>query len=88
MLCGYRYTPEPTRQGYSDEVRLAAVRMYADGINLRRIGRLLGVSPQSVANWVRAYVAQLPPAPLPEQVSTLEMDELFTFIARKKTKST
>ena len=59
--------------------------MYVDGMNLRRIGRHLGVSPQSVANWVNAHAAQLPPAPLPDRVETVEMDELFTFIEEKKT---
>jgi transposase-like protein len=82
--CGYRYTPNPKPQGYSDEVRMQAVRMYVDGMNLRRIARHLGVNHQSVANWVKAYAAQLPPAPLPEVVETVEMDELFTFVGEKK----
>lgn len=88
MACGRKYTPEPKAQGYPDEVRQRAVQMYVDGNNLRRIGRQLGVSPQSVANWVKAQAAQLPPAPLPSQVEVVEMDELHTFIERKKTKPT
>ncbi len=84
--CGGRYTPEPKAQGYSQEVRMQAVRMYVDGINFRRIGRQIGVNPQSAANWVKVYAAQLPPARLPEQVETMEMDELHTFIGNKKTK--
>jgi transposase-like protein len=62
--------------------------MYVDGMNLRRVARHLGVNHQSVANWVKAYAAQLPPAPLPEEVETIEMDELHTFVERKKTKPT
>jgi len=61
--------------------------MYVDGMNLRRIARHLGVNHQSVANWVKAYAAQLPAAPLPEEVDTVEMDELFTFVGKKKTRS-
>jgi transposase-like protein len=86
--CGRRYTPEPNKKGYPEEVRLQALRLYVDGKNLRRIARHLGVSPQSVSNWVNAYVAQLPNAPSPEQVETVELDELFTFIGEKKTRST
>lgn len=56
--------------------------------DLRRIARHLGVNHQSVANWVKAYAAQLPPAPLPDEVETIEMDELHTFIEDKKTKPT
>ena len=67
-------------------VRLAAIRMYVDGGNLRRIARYLGVSHQSIANWVNEHASQLPPSPLPDTVSDLEMDELFTFINHKKTR--
>ena len=34
-------------------------------MNLRRIGRVLGMSYQRVANWAKAYAAQLPDAPPP-----------------------
>ena len=85
-VCQRYYTPEPKQQGYPDEVRLQAVRMYVDGLNLRRIARHLGVNHQSVANWVKAYAALLPAVPLPEEVKTIEMDELHTFIEHKKTK--
>jgi transposase-like protein len=74
--------------GYGDEVRLQAVRLYVDGLNLRRIARHLGVSPQSVANWVKAHAARLPPPPMPDEVETIEMDELYTFIGDKKIGST
>jgi transposase-like protein len=74
--------------GYSDETRLQAVKLYVEGMNLRRIARQLGVNHQSVANWVNAHAAQLPDAPLPSQVETIEMDELHTFIEHKKTKPT
>jgi transposase-like protein len=59
-----------------------------DGMNLRRIGRYLGVHHQSVANWVKAHAEKLPAAPVPETVENAEMDELFTFIGHKKTGST
>ena len=62
--------------------------MYVDGMNLRRIARQLGVNHQSVANWVNAYAVQLPPAPMPEQIDTVELDELHTFVEQKKRGST
>ena len=37
-----------------------------------------------VANWVRAQAAQLPAAPVPEAVETVELEELFTFVGAKK----
>jgi transposase-like protein len=74
--------------GYDDEVRLQAVRLYVDGMNLRRIARHLCVSHQSIANWVKAHASRLPPTPMPDEVETIEMDELYTFIGDKKIAST
>jgi transposase len=62
--------------------------MYVDGMNLRRTARHLGVHHTTVSLWVKAYVQQLPEAPQPRKVKTAEMDELFTFIGKKKTKFT
>jgi len=82
-LCDRRYTPQPS-QMYSDEMRLQAVKLYADGMNYRRIGRQLGVDHKTVINWVKAYTDQLPDAPQPEQVDWAELDELFTFVGARK----
>jgi transposase-like protein len=84
--CQRTYTPEPALNGYDEQTRLRAIQLYADGVNLRRIGRVLGVNYQSVANWVRAHVEQLPPEPVPNTPEVVELDELFTFIGEKKTK--
>jgi hypothetical protein len=62
--------------------------MYLDGMNFRRIGRLLGVHHTSVMNWVNTYAEVVADAPVPEQVETVEMDEIFTFSKSKKTDST
>jgi hypothetical protein len=61
--------------------------MYVDGNNLRRIARHLKVAPQTVAHWVTDLAEALPNAPLPKEVKEAEMDEMFTFIGDKKTKS-
>ena len=87
--CQRRYTPHPKEQGYPDSLRHQAVRLYVDGMNFRRIARQLGVNHQTVINWINAHVATLPDRPpLPSEVKVIEQDELFTFIGRKKTKST
>ena len=87
--CQRIYTPEPKPLGYPDQTRREAVRLYLEGINFRRIGRVLGVNHQSVVNWVNSYQTSLP-ATEPPVISpqTLEMDELFTFIGSKKLKPT
>src|ERR687893_700923 len=73
QTCGVTYTFEPKKQGYSEEVREKAVRLYVEGNNFRRIGRLLSVNHQSVVNWVNAYQAKAESqAHLPTE--TLEID--------------
>jgi len=45
-----------------------------------------GASPQSVSNWINAYVSKLPPAPVPGKTRVAELDELYTFLKCKKNK--
>ena len=85
--CKIRYTPHPKERGYPDEVRLQAIRLYVDGMNYRRIARHLNIHHTSVINWVKAFAARLPDAPLPEELHIIELDELFTFIETKKSES-
>ena len=85
---GRKYTPEPKTSGYPVETRQLAIRMYLEGSSYGSIARILKVNPQSVANWIQSYSAKLPPAPLPTKVKKAELDELYTFVGKKKTKST
>jgi transposase-like protein len=87
--CQRRYTPEPKAHGYPDTMHQQAVKLYSDGLNYRRIGRVLGVDHVTVMLWVKAHVDQLPELPpQPNDVGVIELDELFTFVGKKKTKST
>ncbi len=88
MHCQRKYTPEPKQQGYPVQVRKRALQMYVDGGNFRRIARHLKISHRTVSLWVTDHAEKLPAAPVPEVVKEAEMDELFTFIGDKKTKST
>jgi transposase-like protein len=81
--CRRVYLVETRERGYNPETRLEAVRLYLDGMNLRRIGRILGVNHQSVANWVKAHherlqakTADFPNAnPAPAAMATQTTDE-------------
>ena len=69
-------------------MRKKAIQLYVDGMNLRRIGRHLGIHHRTVSLWVQAYSAEIPPVPVPDEVDVAELDELFTFIGDKKNEST
>jgi transposase-like protein len=88
QTCRRQYTPEPNPLGCDEKTREAALKLYLEGNGLRRIGRLLSVNHQTVANWVTAAHARLPAVPPgaapPEAAGTLEMDELLTFVGAKK----
>jgi hypothetical protein len=86
QFCRRQYTPEPRPPGYDDKTKEMALKLYLEGNGFRRIGRLLSVNHQSVVNWINMYHAKLPTktSVVPESVSTLEMDELFTFVGAKK----
>ncbi len=88
QLCRRQYTPAPRPLGYDEKTKEMALKLYLEGNGFRRIGRLLLVNHQSVVNWINAFHAQMRARklalPVPGQVSTLEMDELFTFIGTKK----
>ena len=73
------------------EKRLKVLKMYLEGVGMRSIERLEGVSNVLVLYWVRHYAELLSAAmksqPLPdklEDVEILEIDELFTFYKKNK----
>ena len=90
QTCQRTYTPEPMPTGYSTTIRQQALRRYADGMNLRRIARQLGVVHQTMANWVAAHADALPaPPPQPDgPVEVAELDELYTSSGHQKTPAT
>ncbi len=88
MQCRCKYTPAPKARGYDLETRKKAIQMYVDGMNLRRIGRHLGLHHRTISLWVQAYAKEIEQVPTPAEVETAELDELFTFIGDKKSQYT
>ncbi len=87
--CGRKYMPAPKAHGYGAAVRKQALQQVVDGVNYRRIGRMLGIDHQTVANWATAHSDSLPDRPpVPDgELAVSELDEVFTFIGAKKTRS-
>jgi transposase-like protein len=90
--CQRNFTPQPNLNGYSHEKKQETVKTYIDGTNYRRTGRLMKVSHQSVVNWVTEAAQDVKPEDAPSPVlgeeDVVELDELFTFVRDKKTRST
>ncbi len=81
--CKYTYTV--LERGKSKEIRKAALILYLEGLGFRSIERILKVSHVSVMNWVRLYGEELEELRSEKRLEVIEMDEMHTYIASKKT---
>ena len=82
--CGTTVGDEDRRK-VSDELKESALRHYAEGVGLRATERLVGVSHNSVMNWVKAEVGGKALAKVsPSEVTYVEADELWSYIGEKK----
>src|SRR5438067_10524434 len=85
--CHRYFTPHQKPMGYSAQLRAQAVQMQLEGMSFRGVGRALGVNCQTVINWFNSAHDQLPHQvedTTPTQ--TVEIDELFTFVGKKRGK--
>ncbi|MBK8984884.1 MAG: IS1 family transposase [Chloroflexi bacterium] len=82
--CGVRYTPVPKEQGYDEEVRLQALRLYLEGLSLRETSRLLSVNHQSVANWINDYATHMPATLPPSILEIAILDGFYTPPAKRR----
>jgi len=85
--CRYYFTLTPPR-GKTQQEKLLALHLYASGLSLRKIGKLIGVSQVAIQKWIQALVPQLCPKLKPEgQVVIIELDEMWHYFKKKKTSS-
>jgi transposase-like protein len=69
----------------SQQMREEALRHYAEGVGLRSTERLVGVSHNSVMNWVREEIAGKALQKIDAaELEVVEADELWTFVGQKK----
>jgi len=57
-------------------------------MNLRQTVRHLGIHHSTVSAWAKEHMIHLPQAPQSKKMKPAELDKLFTFIGKEKTKST
>jgi transposase-like protein len=56
--CRRRYTPRPRPFGHPDALRQKAIRLQQGGMSPWAISKEIGVSHQTVINWVRAHYSR------------------------------
>ncbi len=81
--CHYRHTVR--YRGANNDVKRQALELYLEGLGFRSIGRFLKYSHVAVYNWIKSYGAGIEELRSDSGVEVVEMDEMHTYIGRKKT---
>ena len=75
-----------TIKGYGFEIKIQALKLYKEGLGFRSIGRLLEVSFQTVANWVRHFGKMIKDVIQKQDINQkydfVEVDEMWHFLKK------
>ena len=83
--CRHRYTVQ-RRSGTADPAtKRQALHLYLEGLGFRSIGRILKFSNVAIILWIRAFGEQLQAIKHDDPVEVVELDEMHSYIGRKKT---
>jgi len=82
--CSYQFTNFSKERSKPLWMKLEAILMYLSGMSMNATAKLLGVSAQSVLNWVRDFAEVNYEKPALESAVVVELDELWHFIQEKK----
>jgi transposase-like protein len=69
--------------------KLLCVFLYINGLSFRRLGKIFDVSHVTIYNWVNLYSTEISSKyslSNVRQITDIEVDEMFTYIGKKKTK--
>ena len=84
-ICGKYYITNAQERTYSEEVKKQAIKLYMEGNSGRAVGRILGIGKNMCLYWIRKYAKKIEPKKAPNaRVKVIEMDELYSFVERKK----
>ena len=81
--CGCQYT-RSTPHGKPLKVKILALVLYLSGISMNMIGRIIGVSGQSIMRWIKAFGLACMQEQQSEMENEIEIDEMHHFVGSKK----
>ena len=81
--CGRQFITHYTRCGHDPVVRQLVVPLSLNGCGIRDIGRVLRLSTNTVLKLLRCRAARVKRARLPEHITELEIDEMWSFVGHK-----
>ena len=88
--CNCNYSDGDGRLKHGMEKRLKVIKMYLEGVGIRSIERLEGVSNPLIIYWVKHFSSlirkelnRIPIPETPDKIEILEIDELFTYYKKR-----
>jgi IS1 family transposase/transposase-like protein len=82
--CGKQFILKYSYRAYLKYVRELVVPMCLNGSGIRDTARVLRVSATTVMKLIREQAENLPPEKLPGRVADVELDEMWSFVEKKK----
>ncbi|MDQ3179051.1 MAG: IS1 family transposase [Acidobacteriota bacterium] len=82
--CGKQFILKYAYRAYLKHIRELVVPMCLNGSGIRDTARVLRISATTVMKLIRQQAANLPPEKLPDRVADVEIDEMWSFVEKKK----
>jgi len=81
--CKYQFTQTKDKNATK---RAFALYLYAVGLSMNVIGRMLKVEPSTILYWVKNFALKTYEKPTPQEEVIIELDEMWRFLRSKKTR--
>ena len=82
--CGFQFTRE-TPHGKPMKDKILALILYLSGLSMNMIGKIVGVSTQSVMRWINMFHEKFIDKDDPQSnIVEIEVDEMVSYITKKK----
>ena len=82
--CRRQFITDYAYQGCRPVIRSLIVPMTVHGSGIRDISQVLSISTNTVLKTIRAAAQELPPLRPPTHANTVELDEFWSFVGKKK----
>lgn len=80
--CGFQFTRE-TPHGKPMKDKIFALILYLSGLSMSMIGKIIGVSTQSVMRWVQLFYEKFATNESQSNIEEIDVDEIISYINKK-----
>lgn len=82
--CGFQFT-RTTPHGKPMKDKILALILYLSGLSMTMIGKIIGVSTQTVMRWIKMFYEKFATEDdLKSNIEEIEVDEMVSFLTKKK----